>query len=37
MANDMLIRGQRVVPKRALDAGFQFSYPTVDAALTSRL
>lgn len=33
MANDMLIRGQRVVPKRALDAGFQFTYPTVDAAL----
>ncbi len=35
MANEMLIRGQRVVPKRALDAGFQFTYPTVDAALRS--
>jgi uncharacterized protein (TIGR01777 family) len=33
MANEMLIHGQRVVPKRALDGGFQFTYPTVDGAL----
>jgi uncharacterized protein (TIGR01777 family) len=37
MANDMLIRGQRVVPKRALDAGFQFSYPAVDAAMAAAV
>ena len=33
MANEMLIRGQRVVPKRALAEGFRFVYPTVAAAL----
>jgi hypothetical protein len=33
MANAALINGQRVVPKRALDQGFQFKYPTIDAAL----
>jgi uncharacterized protein (TIGR01777 family) len=37
MANDMLIRGQRVTPKRALDAGFQFKYPAVEAALKASL
>lgn len=33
MADDMLISGQRVVPKRALDAGFSFKYPDIDSAL----
>jgi uncharacterized protein len=37
MANEMLIRGQRVVPKRALEAGFSFAYPTVEAALDASL
>jgi uncharacterized protein len=27
--------GQRVVPKRALDAGFRFEYPTIDEALAA--
>jgi len=33
MANEMLLSGQRVVPKRALEEGFQFAYPELDAAL----
>ena len=37
MANDMLIHGQRVIPKRAQDAGFRFTYPAVDAALSAAL
>jgi uncharacterized protein (TIGR01777 family) len=37
MAGAMLIAGQRVVPKRALDAGFAFKYPTIDAALDSAI
>jgi uncharacterized protein (TIGR01777 family) len=37
IANDMLIRGQRVVPKRALEAGFPFAYPKIDAALNATL
>jgi uncharacterized protein len=37
IATEMLIRGQRVVPKRALDAGFSFAYPTVAAALDKAL
>jgi len=35
MANEMLIAGQRVVPKRALDAGFAFKYPDIDSALNT--
>jgi NAD dependent epimerase/dehydratase family enzyme len=37
MANDMLIAGQRVVPRRALEAGFAFKYPEIDSALNSAL
>ena len=33
MASDMLIAGQRVVPKRAVEAGFAFKYPDIDSAL----
>jgi uncharacterized protein (TIGR01777 family) len=33
MADAILIGGQRVVPQRALELGFQFAYPTLDAAL----
>jgi uncharacterized protein (TIGR01777 family) len=33
LATAMLIRGQRVVPKHALDQGFQFSHPTIDEAM----
>jgi uncharacterized protein (TIGR01777 family) len=37
MANDMLIAGQRVVPKRALEAGFVFKHPDIDSALAHVL
>ena len=33
MANEMLLGGQRVLPKRAQEEGFDFSYPELDAAL----
>jgi uncharacterized protein (TIGR01777 family) len=33
LANVALINGQRVVPKRALAAGFTFQYPTIDEAM----
>jgi uncharacterized protein len=35
LADAGLINGQRVVPKRALDLGFTFSYPAIDAALAA--
>jgi uncharacterized protein (TIGR01777 family) len=35
MADVALVNGQRVIPKRALDAGFTFVYPRLDAALTT--
>jgi len=31
--SDVLVTGQRVIPKRALDRGFTFRYESVDAAL----
>ncbi|HET9270078.1 MAG TPA: TIGR01777 family oxidoreductase [Vicinamibacterales bacterium] len=37
MANDMLLAGQRVVPRRALEAGFAFKHPDIDSALNSAL
>ena len=30
---DVLLKGQRVLPRRLLDAGFRFRYPDIDAAL----
>lgn len=29
----VLLEGQRVIPRRLLDAGFQFKYPPIDEAL----
>jgi NAD dependent epimerase/dehydratase family enzyme len=29
-----VLSSQRMVPKRLLDAGFEFRYPTLEAALT---
>lgn len=37
MAQNILILGQRVVPKRALDLGFKFEDPTIDDAMTRVL
>ena len=37
MADALLLGGQRVMPARALDLGFQFRYPQVRAALESVL
>lgn len=33
MAEAMVLGGQRVIPQKALSLGFDFAYPTVDAAL----
>lgn len=34
---DLLLQGQRVVPRRLLETGFQFQYPTLSDALKSLL
>ncbi|MFO0585325.1 MAG: TIGR01777 family oxidoreductase [Anaeromyxobacter sp.] len=36
-AASVVLASQRVVPKKALDLGFRFEYPTVDAALRDLL
>jgi uncharacterized protein (TIGR01777 family) len=35
MADAMLLGGQRVIPERALSEGFRFTYPELDAALST--
>jgi uncharacterized protein (TIGR01777 family) len=37
MANEMLLSGQRVLPKRAAEEGFEFAHPQLDAALKHAL
>jgi uncharacterized protein (TIGR01777 family) len=37
MANEMLLSGQRVLPKRATEEGFEFAYPQLDEALNHAL
>ncbi|MCC7010735.1 MAG: TIGR01777 family oxidoreductase [Acidobacteria bacterium] len=37
MAQAMLIEGQRVVPRRAVDAGFVFRYPEIDPAVAAAV
>ena len=34
-AEELLLGGQRVVPTAALNSGFRFAYPTIDAALAA--
>lgn len=31
----VLLKGQRVIPRRLLDSGFQFQYPGIDEALNN--
>jgi NAD dependent epimerase/dehydratase family enzyme len=33
MGERLLLRGQQVIPKRLQQAGFDFTYPTLDKAL----
>ena len=37
MGEAVLLEGQRVLPARLLDAGFEFTYPELDAALAHAL
>jgi len=37
MAGPALLAGQRVVPRRALDAGFSFQYPDISAAMADAV
>jgi NAD dependent epimerase/dehydratase family enzyme len=33
----LILDGQRVLPKRLMDAGYQFNYPQIDGALRNLL
>jgi NAD dependent epimerase/dehydratase family enzyme len=35
MADAAILNGQRVLPSRALELGFTFKYPTIEAALAA--
>ena len=37
MAQALLLSGQRVIPKRLLEAGFRFSYPDTESAVQQIL
>jgi NAD dependent epimerase/dehydratase family enzyme len=37
IADVALINGQRVLPKRALEAGFRFDHPTIEDAMMDAL
>ena len=37
MADAMLIRGQRLVPKRSLDLGYKFRYEIIDEAMAAAV
>ena len=37
LATDTLLKGQRVLPRRAIELGFQFRYPTIDQAVPAAL
>jgi hypothetical protein len=37
MANEMLLRGQRVMPRRLREAGFEFKYEDLERAMTAIL
>ena len=37
MADELLLQGQRVVPARLLDDGFEFQYPTLNEALQALM
>ena len=37
MADHLLLTGQRVIPKRLLETGFEFRHPDLDAALSAAL
>jgi NAD dependent epimerase/dehydratase family enzyme len=37
MGEAMLVEGQRGLPKRLLDAGFEFAFPELDDALPRAL
>jgi len=37
MAKELLLAGQRVHPRKALESGFEFKYPELDSALKQTL